>query len=699
MLPIPELRLARGEMADRVRAFDWAATALGPMDSWPPALRLAVGMCLASRFPMFVWWGPQYINIYNDAYVPMLGHRHPGALGRPARDSWDDIWDIVGTQADHVTRTGEATWNERVKLVMHRHGYEEETWFTWSYSPIFDEAGNIGGMFCAVTEETGRVLAEAERDALLERADSERARLAETFAQSPSFLAVLRGPEHVFEFANARYLQLVGRRDVVGRPLREALPEVVDQGFADILDRVYASGEPHVGHAAAVSLRRTPDEPPELMYLDYVYQPMRDSEGQVTGILVHGVDMTARHHESVERARVQEALAASLDAEQHARSEAEAASRMKDEFLASLSHELRTPLNAILGWSHMLRQEGLAPEKVAHGADVIDRNARAQMRIIQDLLDMSAIVAGKIRLEAQRVDLREIIRAALETARPAAEKKGVAIELGFAEDTSAAVTGDPNRLQQVFWNLFSNAVKFTPPGGHVRVSLERDHGDVVVSMTDTGEGISPAFLPHVFERFRQADGTIARRHGGLGLGLAIVRQLVELQGGQVQAHSGGLGHGATFTVRLPAAGVGGEEGGQREQQTRAAIAGRRVLVVDDDRDAREMVQRLLEECDATVRTAANSAEAFGLLQQERFDLLVSDIGMPGEDGYALIRRVRGMAPAQGGDIPALALTAYARPEDRAQALLAGFQRHATKPVDPRELLALVGSLASRTTRR
>ena len=283
-----------GEMAARVRAHDWSRTPLGPMDGWPQSLRTAVGICLNSRFPMFVWWGPQLVNIYNDAYIPVLGKRHPDALGRPAREIWGEIWPVIGPQADAVMTRGEATWNERVLLVMERFGFTEDTWFTWSYSPIPDESGRIGGLFCACTEETARVRVERERDRLLKDAESERERLATAFAQSPAFLAILRGPEHVCEFMNDRYHQLIGRRDIVGKPLRQALPEVEGQGYFEILDRVYATAEPFVGTAMRLAIRQQPDAPPRDAYVDFVYQPMRGSDGSVMGILVHGVDITAR---------------------------------------------------------------------------------------------------------------------------------------------------------------------------------------------------------------------------------------------------------------------------------------------------------------------------------------------------------------------------------------------------------------------
>lgn len=1255
-----------------LHAHDWANSPLGPPDAWPESLHIALGICLSSRFPMFVWWGEQLVNLYNDAYFPILGKRHPAAFGRPAQEAWSEIWDVVGAQADAVMRRGESTWNERVLLVMERHGYTEDTWFTWSYSPIPDGRGGVAGLFCACTEDTGRVLAERERDFLLEEIARERAQLAEVFARSPSFMALLRGPEHVFELANACYLELVGGRDLTGLPLRDALPEVVEQGFVALLDRVRATGEPYVGRTVPIQLRRHESQPLETRYLDFVYQPTHAPDGSVDGVLAHGIDVTERHRaeardrflvelddavrpmtdaagitltcarmlgeylgadrcayaeveadqntfnvtgdynrgvasmvgryrmedfgrevlelmrggriyrvddidrhrppldvakyravdvhavvtvpvlkggrfvgcmavhqatprhwtdeetglvahvanrcwESIERARVErelrwserrfraaidatsdivwsctaegrfsseqpgwseftgqtfeqyrglgwidavhpedvestlaswhaavathsmvtlqhrlrrrdgvyrvcslrvvplrdgtaevrewvgvhtdiseragfeqslqesearfrtmsdyapvmiwvtradgrceylnqqwydftgqhedaalgfgwldavhpddaersgrifleanarqeaftleyalrrhdgvyrwcvdaavprfgtrgeflgyigsvvdisdrkhveetlalekrvlelittgsplhevldtlarrmesqsldgmlcsvllvsgdgahlehvaapslpkayrdaidgvrigadvgscgtaahagrsvvvtdiqadprwrafrdlaaahglaacsstpildgagevlgtiamyyrrphapserdvelsrlathlagiviekhrldERLRQSLEAEQQARTVAERANRMKDEFLATLSHELRSPLNAILGWVAILRLKPQLPPDLSQAVDVIERNARAQSQIIQDLLDMSSIASGKLSLEMQRISPVELVTSAVETATPAAQAKHVRIDASIDPQAGLAIEGDPNRLQQVMWNLLSNAVKFTPRDGRVEVRLQRRDAWLEIVVGDSGEGIEPEFLPYVFDRFRQADSSISRRHGGLGLGLSIVRRIVELHGGRVHAHSAGRGQGATFVVELPlpstrhgAPSDAQDAGGAGEATGR--LAGARVLVVDDDADARVMTCRLLESAGADVITAATARDALAALARQEFDVLVSDIGMPGEDGYELIRRVRADEGGPNRAVPAMALTAYARTQDRVRTLQAGFQRHLAKPVEPAELLEAVASLA------
>ncbi|MDQ3438900.1 MAG: PAS domain S-box protein [Planctomycetota bacterium] len=416
------------------------------------------------------------------------------------------------------------------------------------------------------------------------------------------------------------------------------------------------------------------------------------------------IDVTVQKQAEHEREQL-------LAAERTSRAEAERASRMKDEFLATLSHELRTPLNAILGWATILKDGANDAGDLQRGLETIERNARAQTQIIEDLLDMSRIISGKVRLDVQRVGLAEAARSAIETVRPGAEAKGVRLN-AVLDPHAGAVSGDPNRLQQVLWNLLSNAIKFTPRGGRVQVELARVNSHVELSISDTGEGIEPAFLPHVFDRFRQADSSTTRKYGGLGLGLAIVKQLIELHGGSVRAHSAGPGAGATFTVSLPLTALRVEPDGDDHERRHpqggstgapvalpdqcVRIAGVRVLVVDDEPDARMLVRRLLEDCDAIVSTAESAGEALRRLEQERPDVLVSDIGMPGEDGYSLIRRVRALGADRGGNTPAVALTAYARAEDRVRSVLAGFQMHVAKPVEPTELITMVASLAGRT---
>jgi len=417
------------------------------------------------------------------------------------------------------------------------------------------------------------------------------------------------------------------------------------------------------------------------------------------GLSVFFQDITERKNAAEERAHL-------LESERAARTEAEHASAMKDEFLATLSHELRTPLSAILGWSQVLRLGTRSEADLRQGLETIERNARIQTQLIEDLLDMSSITSGKLRLDIQPLEPASFVAAAIETVRPAAEAKGVRLEK-LLDPAAGPVSGDARRLQQVVWNLLSNAIKFTPKGGKVQVLLERVTSHVELSVSDTGIGIRPEFLPHVFERFRQGDASTTRTFGGLGLGLSIVKQLVELHGGTVRVSSPGEHQGATFSVALPLKAVhGSAQPGRRPHPTifsgasapfeHSDLSGVKVLVVDDDLDARALIRRVLGECNAEVLTAATAKEALELVGSERPDVLVSDIGMPETDGYELLKKMRALGGAGGGRIPAIALTAFARSEDRTRALRAGFLVHVAKPVEPSELIATVASVAGRT---
>ncbi len=429
-------------------------------------------------------------------------------------------------------------------------------------------------------------------------------------------------------------------------------------------------------------------------------QVVLDDHGNPIGMRGVTLDISDRKQLERERAEL-------LQREREARSDAVSANRLKDDFLATLSHELRTPLNAILGYVRMLRRGVFDEARREHALQVVERNASTLTQMVEDVLDVSRIVAGKIRLTVQAVDVARVLEEAIATVKPAADARGVRLE-AVLDSEAGPVAGDPERLQQVLWNLLSNAVKFTPRDGRVQVRLERADSHVALVVTDTGVGISPEFLPHVFERFRQADSRFSREYGGLGLGLAIARELVHLHGGAIEAASEGVGKGATFRVKLPlmivhgragleAAPAGGEHlAPDAEGDTR--LDGVRVVAVDDDPDATSLMQEVLEAAGASVLAAHSAPAALSILARERADVLLTDIGMPGMDGFALIAKVRASMDPAIREIPAGALTAYARSEDRVRALKSGFQMHLAKPIDPTELIAAVLSLARRTAK-
>lgn len=408
--------------------------------------------------------------------------------------------------------------------------------------------------------------------------------------------------------------------------------------------------------------------------------------------------------EIAERKRIEEERAMLFLRESEARREAEAASRLKDEFLATVSHELRTPLNAILGWTRLLRAGQIDEAGIAHALEVIERNAKSQNHVINDLLDVSRIISGKMTLNVSSLKLMSVIKDALDAVHLAANAKNIQLQILFDPDVKE-INGDPDRLRQVVWNLLSNAIKFTPQGGHILVRLEREGSDAKIVVSDTGEGISSNVLPFIFDRFRQADGTTTRRYGGLGLGLSIVRHLVELHGGTVQAESDGKGQGATFIVRLPTKAILTEKdrSGSLQKETEDGkkdissliLEGLSVLIVDDDTDTLEMFSTMLSLQGARVRTATSAAEALEKLDQWRPDILVADIGMPDEDGYEFIRKVRRQPHSK--DTPALAVTAYSSIHDRNRALSAGYHMHLAKPIELLEFVEAVANLAGRAT--
>jgi PAS domain S-box-containing protein len=504
------------------------------------------------------------------------------------------------------------------------------------------------------------------------------------------------GAERIFGFT---------AEEMIGKSIMRLIPQDRREEEREILFRI-RRGE-RIDHFETIRLAKDGRQ----LNVSVTISPIKDFNGRVVGASKVARDITGRKKseqalkeameqaESANRERLQ-----LLDSERDARSQAERANRVKDEFLATLSHELRTPLNAVLGWTNILQRGSIQSEELKQGLETIERNARIQAQIIEDLLDMSRIISGKVRLEVQETDLRAILNESIETLRVTAEAKSVRLQ-AVMDSFAGPISGDPNRLRQVFWNILHNAIKFTPRGGKVQVRLERVGSQVEVNVSDSGEGIAPDFLPYIFDRFQQGDASTTRRHGGLGLGLAIVKQLVELHGGKVGVKSDGIGQGALFTVRLPLIAVYSEPDQERslsrpEQREskplpELGLSNVHVLVVDDEVDARNLVKRLLEMAGATVSMAASASEAFDHISMERPDVLVCDIGMPGEDGYSLIRRLRVLEQRQENALPAVALTAYARSEDRTKAIRSGFQNHLAKPVEPAELLAVVSSLAAR----
>jgi signal transduction histidine kinase len=529
------VRPATGEMQARVEAHEWATTPLGPMDAWPQSLRTATGTMLASAFPQVVLWGPHLIQIYNDAYIPFLGVKHPGGLGIPTRECWPEAWAFSGPIYERVLR-GEAISFEDQLYRLERRGPDhppDDVYITLSYSPIPDESGDVGGILATLIDTTGQVEArrlEAERERLVQALETERARLEDVFLQTPAFIAVLRGEHHVFELTNGPYQQMIGHRDVIGLPVRAALPEIEGQGFFELLDKVYETGEAFTGTETRIRLQREPGEEPEDVFLDFVYQPLREPDGTIAGIIAHGVDVTSQVL---------------------ARRAMEEANRAKTDFLATMSHELRTPLNAMIGYSDLLL-DGI-PEAVsapvAASVERIGISARHLLGLIEEILTYTRVEAGREHVERAPTDLKRLLDEAAAIAEPLAADKGVDFRVD-SPPNAVVVTTDARKVRQILLNLVGNAVKFTEKGS-VTIGLRASEGVATFRVADTGEGIAPEHMENIFEPFFQVETRHSRRVSGTGLGLSVSRRLARLLDGELVAESK-PGEGSTFELRLPA---------------------------------------------------------------------------------------------------------------------------------------------------
>ena len=541
-----------------------------------------------------------------------------------------------------------------------------------------------------------------ESGSAMEREEFDLLNICHYFSEhSPQPMVTVEGSTHIVRHLNAAFARLAGKEatELIGRPFAEAVPEGKKNKCLSLLDRVYRTGTPEI------LLDQEHGRVPPVFWSYSVWAILGPDERPI-GVIVQVTDTTEVATFRSQVTAMNEQLLLSATRQHELTEKAERANQIKDEFLATLSHELRTPLTAILGWSEVLAKSQLDPVISLRAIEVIRRNARMQVKLVDDVLDVSRIITGKLRLSVQPVDLGAIIIAAVDGLRPAAEAKEIRLQLQL-DAPAGQVSGDPERLQQVAWNLVSNAIKFTPKNGRVLVRLERVESNVEVTINDTGQGMAPEFLPHAFDRFRQADATTTRAFGGLGLGLAIVRQLVELHGGTVRAASEGIGLGSTFSFSLPLTErrneVNENDSAKNQEfilpeiECPPELASLRVLIVDDEADACELLRIVLEGCGAQVKAASSVPAALDAMAEEAFDVLLSDIGMPDEDGYSLIAKVRALGKERGGEIPAAALTAYVSEEDRIRVLKSGFQIHVSKPISPSELIAVVANLAGRVS--
>ncbi|HEU4372096.1 MAG TPA: ATP-binding protein [Telluria sp.] len=946
-----------GEMGALMRAHDWDATPLGPPEHWPWSLKSTLRLVLTSNHPMFIWWGPQLIQFYNDAYRSTMGpERHPAALGQGGRACWGEIWDIIGPQIESVMAGGDATWNVDQLVPVTRHGRREDVWWTYGYSPIQDADG-VRGVLVVCNDVTKEHIARADLAAQLEMADqlrglassddiarvafgslsarlegsrinfieiddaagrytvqhawraeglesvagtcgplsdfnpalmaglaagralsiadvaqdartaanphyarldaravilvpivkegrlaalvtvmrstphewspsqlglmenvadriwsaieraraehrlseqkrAESERLRAMFSQAPGFVCILGGPEHVYEFANTAYRRLIGDRPLSGRPVRDALPDVVGQGFFELLDEVYATATAFSAHDVPLVIQRTPGAAPSAAYIDFVYQPIIGTDGRATGIFVEGFDTTERHlakaaleasqkrlQEGMQAARMvvwdldlqaltiqfsdnatavfggswseleeawsrvapedlarlnrkrDAAIAAlgsyeelirlvrpdngatiwlqvhgtviadgggqavsirgvSIDVTERTRAEEalREADRRKDEFLAMLAHELRNPLAPISAAAHLLRVASHDERLVRKSSDVIGRQVEHMTSLVSDMLDVSRVNTGLVTLDREPIDIGRIVDESVEQVRPFIETRRHRLEIDAA-GAPCVVAGDRKRLVQVLTNLLQNAAKFTPEGGTVSLRVEPGADAVLVSVRDSGIGIDGELLPHVFELFTQGKRSSDRSQGGLGLGLALVKSLVGLHGGEVGVASEGAGKGATFTIWLPLAVPEKDAAtpGSGDAAHARARGRLRLLVVDDNVDAAQMLSMFLREGGHEVAVEHGAAAVLERLERETADVYLLDIGLPDMDGNELARRLR--ARPETARATLIAVTGYGQEYDRSSSIAAGFDHYFVKPADPARLLALLSNIA------
>ena len=637
-------------MGERIRSFPFHQTPLGPAENWPSGLRTSLRILLTTRHPVFIFWGRDLCCFYNDAYSRSLGpEKHPSILGQPGQQAWAEIWAIIGPQIDQVMRGESATWHENALVPIIRHGELQEVYWTYSYGPIDepDAPGGIGGVLVLCTETTQQVLGER-------RMAAERERFAQLFEQGPTFMAVLRGPAHVVEMANPLYMRLVHDRPVIGRPIAEALPELVEQGYLKLLDQVFASGEAFSAESSLYTYQAEPAGPIETRYFDFVYQPIKDAEGKVTGIFVEGFDATTR--------------ALALEQLRNA-------DRRKDEFLAMLAHELRNPLAPIRTAAELIARHASADELTRRAAEIVRRQSGQLSRLVDDLLDVSRISRDQIELKHEILLLSDIIDHALETAAPLCRAKHHEISSRPSPDP-VYVFGDDARLVQVFSNVITNAAKYTEPGGQIQIQVNASEEQIEVEISDNGAGIAAEFMPQLFDMFAQADRTLNRSQGGLGIGLPVVKKLIGMHGGRITARSEGLGRGSTFSIYLPRAQAPQADSCQAAVEM---VGTHRILIVDDNADAGTSLSALLQLNGHETQTAFSSVDALSLAESFDPDIVLLDIGLPEMDGYEVARRLR--RTPQGPRIHIIALTGYGQQADRDRARQAGFDGHLVKPLD------------------
>ena len=779
-------------MGALIRAHDWAKTPLGSPRQWPQPLRIGIGLILNCGHPMYIWWGPGLLCFYNDAYRRSIGpERHPSSLGRPGGEVWAEIWPVIGPQIEQVMTGGGATWHENQLVPITRDGKLQDVYWTYSYSPLHDPNAphGVGGVLVVCSETTETVLA-------IEKREEEVVRQREIFAQAPGFTIIMNGPEHRVAFVNDSHRRLFGSDEWVGKTIREAFPDLVGQGYFELLDRVYATGDPYRSGAVPVRFRPPGSHLEQIRIMDFIYAPTYDSERNLNGVFCEGFDVSQQIEaekalrESEEqlrlateaadvglwdvnlvsstlfwpprvkamfgisadvevsmadfyaglhpddRQRVTEAFDSAIDPSRRALYDVEyrtvgredgivrwvaakgrgifdeqgecvrvlgtaiditerramqdllrlseerlrLADRKKDEFLATLAHELRNPLAPIGNAAAVLKHPGSPREEVTRFAEMIERQTKAMAVLLDDLLEVSRISTGKLLLKKKVVSVASLVESALEPVRPALETKNHALRIEM-DGGELLLDVDPIRVSQVLTNLLNNAIKYSDQGGAIVLRSRSSHAEVTFEVEDNGIGLSTEQIPTIFDMFAQVSPTTDRSEGGLGIGLAVAKALVEMHGGRISAGSPGLGMGSRFTVVVPRGAVRSAALEFRDEAPQAAASGSRepIVIADDNVDAAESLAALLELEGYAVHVAHDGMQAFQIASEVKPVACFLDIGMPGMDGYELARRLK--ATSEGAGMFLVATTGWGKAEDKRRSEEAGFDLHMTKPID------------------
>ena len=664
-----------GELGDLIRAHDWARSSLGPAAHWPQTLRTALRLILNSGHPMYIWWGPDLLCFYNDAYRRSIGpERHPSSVGMPGREVWAEIWPIIGPQIERVMTGQGATWHENQLVPITRDGKLEDVYWTYSYSPLDDATAphGVGGVLVVCSETTSTVVT-------MKQQAEEIVRMREMFAQAPSFTIIMSGPGHRVEFVNDAHRRLFGSDRWIGKPLREAFPDISGQGFYELLDGVYATGEIYRSGGVPVRFRPAGSDIEDTRILDFIYAPIYDHARRITGVFCEGFDVSKEIETQTALRRSEERL--------------RIADRRKDEFLATLAHELRNPLAPIVNAASLLQHPSIDREQIIRFSQMIERQTRAMTVLLDDLLEVARISTGKILLRRKSVSAASLVEAALEPVRHALESKQHTLRIEM-QGGEVLVNVDPIRISQVLTNLLTNAIKYSDRGGDILLKVDAGPGEVRFEVADNGIGLSSEQMSTIFDMFSQVSTTVDRSEGGLGIGLAVAKALVEMHGGRIEAASSGLEMGSRFSITIPRGGADEGIAADEQRATTTATAASLVepiLVADDNVDAAESLAVFLELEGYKVHIAYDGVAALEIASQVRPVACFLDIGMPGLDGLEVAKRLR--ARHDGGGMLLVATTGWGKPEDRRQSAEAGFDLHLTKPVD----LALAARLlASRS---